>query len=59
MKFEGVSWNIRSYRSQIANGLTQEQFIDNGIRSGIYRTYGQNQRQMLLEAWRLILSFGS
>jgi hypothetical protein len=59
MKFEGVSWNISSFRKQIANGLTQEQFVQRGINNGIYRAYGQNQSLMLLEAWRLILSLSS
>lgn len=56
MKFEGVSWNLNSYRIQIASGLTEQQFVSRGILEGKYRQFGENQTRMLREAWRLINS---
>lgn len=54
MKYEGVSYNVNSYRRQIEAGLTKQQFITRGIAEGKYRQYGLNQVRMLEEAWRLL-----
>lgn len=50
--FEGVSWNCSSVMD---DGLTEGQFISQGLHEGQYRGFTEaDQRELLREAYRQI-----
>lgn len=42
--FEGVSWN-----PDAAIGLSQEQFVEKGLREGQYKSFSETDQRILLQ----------
>lgn len=53
--FEGVSFNADYYRAEIAKGMSENDFVKEGLRHGHYDRYDSTARENLLrEAFHLI-----
>jgi hypothetical protein len=49
VKVEGVSYNADSFLQQISEGLTLDQFTEQGLREGKYKEFSDLDRMALLK----------